>query len=424
LNTRLNIQCKVCGNIVLLKVYGGYVPENRFTYSCPECSITISGYLVWNTDTKKGLIKELSCSNAEIVDRNIGEKSHILQLATEFYTDKIKPYRLTDPTTFFSPYLFENAHSIEKSTIVKTIMAQFDEKLEITLRIWELYKKQNYKYLDRQLISQGFIQKPRFVTESLKVNYSRVIPEIVFDQYAFVFIKNESYSDQLSEVYKIMNTLMRVNSQEMLDLKKDLYNLVTYSDENIVQLLKSFAQYFRLIWPIILTNILQSENIQDIKEKKGILTTNFDMLMNYYVEAYEILCSVLPLFLGVQNIHSRGSRNYFEPEIANNFPKINTICLYEKQVTNKGNKTKFFDKENIFFPLLDHKVLDNVIRNSIGHHSFEYHSDQQLIKFKGRVGDEKELYLIEFGDLLYKTIYTTLCAFIIINFFKYEVNLP
>jgi len=145
------------------------------------------------------------------------------------------------------------------------------------------------------------------------------------------------------------------------------------------------------------------------------------MLKNYYVEAYEILRSILPLFLGLQNIHNRGSRNSFEPEIANEFNKIQTISDYDKQVQNKGNKIKFFNKENIFFPLLDPSILDNIVRNSIGHHSYEYESDQQLIKFKDK-SKNQELYIIEFGNLLYRSIHTTLAAFEIIMFLKHEVS--
>ena len=64
--------------------------------------------------------------------------------------------------------------------------------------------------------------------------------------------------------------------------------------------------------------------------------------------------------------------------------------------------------------------MNNIVRNSIGHHSYDYESDQQLINFIDK-NRSQELYLIEFGDMLYRTILTTFAVFEITMFLKHEV---
>ena len=284
------------------------------------------------------MVKEFNCNNAEIVmDRTI-VPSHFLQLATEFFTYKIRPYTMNDPLLIFSPFMLESMNSrrtMDKSSLVKAVTEEFDERFNISIRTWELYKKKNFKYLDRQLLLLKYVQKPRLAVEVLKVDYPKVIRKVILTPFSFIVLK---YRDKLQELLNMLRLELKKNRQEIINLRKDLNDLVTYSDENAIQMLKNFAQYFRLIWPIILSDLFITDDIQSVKEERGILTTNFDMLKNYYVEAYEVIGAMLPLFLGIQNIHKRGNRNKFEPEIANEFRSIHTIADYDKQVQNKGIK--------------------------------------------------------------------------------------
>ncbi|PEZ76381.1 hypothetical protein CN380_21555 [Bacillus sp. AFS017274] len=80
---------------------------------------------------------------------------------------------------------------------------------------------------------------------------------------------------------------------------------------------------------------------------------------------------------------------------------------YDNKVVNKGNKIKFFEDENIFsnFHIFD-DILNNIIRNSIGHYSYVYVADKQLIKFKDK-NKNIDMYLIEFGELLLRTFFAT-----------------
>jgi hypothetical protein len=418
MNYNISLECEVCKNKIRLKVYGGYENRNPFTYSCPECKITISGSLIWNENPENGFIKEFKCNNAKQCSKE-GDESHLLQLATEFFTDKIKKIKRKDPTMFFSPFMMDNSSfelKQKKINLIQYITHYFEENMLITIRLWELYKNKNHKYLNRQLLFYEFVE-PVPMGQILKVNYEETIVEVLYRPF-IPFLTESGYNKRIIQLRSKLNYIKRNNLGEIKKLKRDLQEKITYSDENIIHLLKSFAEYYRYLWPIILSEIYQDNQIDTIKESKGILTSNFESLKNYYVEVFEILGSILPLFLGLQNISLRGSRNSFEEEVSKSFSKIRTIVDYDKKVTNKGNKVKYFDNENIFLNYFDvEKILDNSIRNSIGHHSYLYDSDNQLINFIDR-GKNKNMYLIEFGSLLYKTFYATFAALEVIMFLK------
>ncbi|MGI8383188.1 hypothetical protein [Robertmurraya sp. P23] len=419
MNHNLNLKCEVCSNVVRLKIYGGHELVNPFAYSCPECNVTISGNLIWNEDMKEGLIKEFKCSNAVSVSIEDGKESHMLQIATEFFTDKIKEFNNADPTLFFSPFMMDEASfevKQKKKNIVSFVTENFERDFVVTIRIWELYKKKNIKYLNRQLLFNGFIE-PVPLGQLLKVDHDNKIMEVLYNPFRAFLLESGQYK-KLLQFRSKLEEYKRSSHDEISALQKDLYELTTYSDENLVHLLTNFSNYYRYIWPIILSDIYKTTNLDDIKTSKGILTANFEILKNYYVEAFEILCSLLPVFLGLQNIRLRGKRNNFEEKISTDFPSIKTIIDYDKKVINKGNKVKYFERENIFSNIFDiNATLNNSIRNSIGHHSYSYEADQQLIILKER-NKTSNLFLIEFGEMLLKTFYASFTALEVIMFLK------
>lgn len=422
MNHNINLKCKVCSNVVRLKIYGGYELENPFAFSCPECNITIQGHLIWNEKLENGFIKEFKCNNANITEDKDTE-SHLLQIATEFFTDKIKKIDISDPTMILSPFMMDQS-SFElkqrKTSFVKYVTEEFEEQFTVTLRLWELYKHKNFIYLDRQLLKHGFVE-PVVLGTVLKIDYPKKIMDVLYKP--FIIFLTESGGTQ--DIASIRNMLVKANKlypTEVRELYKDLQELLQNSDENIIHLLGNFYEYYRFIWPVVLSEIYRTHNIDDIKEKKGILTTNFEMLKNYYVEAFEILSTILPIFMGLQNIINRGDRNKFNEVTQSKFPKIKNIQDYDKQVVNKGNKIKFFEDENVFEEIFDIPfILDNSIRNSIGHHSYTYISDLQLISFKDRK-KQWDLFLIEFGRILYKTFNATFIALEVIMYMNTKIH--
>lgn len=421
MNHNLNLKCEVCENIVRLKVYGGYKNENFFSYSCPECSINIDGRLIWNENLEEGFIKEFQCNNATESVKE-GKESHILQIATEFYTDKIKRFDPDDISLFFSPFMKDtssNEMKFKKTSLVKYTTDNFRDEYNNAMRILQLYKNRKFKYLDRQLLLHKYI-KPVPLGQLLKIDYQNVITDVVYSPFR-IFLGEKGYDKKITSLRYVLNSVKKRNNNETLKLKEEMKELVSSSEEDLVHLLENFYNYHHYIWPVILSTIYKTENIDEIKKNQGILTTNFEALKNYYVESFEVLCNVLPLFLGIQNIKLRNDRNKFSTEMEKNFPKIKTIIDFDEKVSNKGNKIKFFENENIFSDYFDIKsTLNNAIRNSIGHHSYQYESENQLIKFQDRK-NSFELYLIEFSELLFETFFATFIAIEIIWFYK-DIN--
>lgn len=417
MNHNMNLECEVCKNAVLLKVYAGYVNRNSFSFACPECTVTISGHLIWNENLDEGFIKEFVCSNAVISSKT--DVSHVLQVATEFYTDKIKAWKTSDPSLFLSPYMMDNS-SFEikqrKVNVIQHTTDNFKNNFKISMRLWELYENKNYKYLNRQLLINKYV-KPVTMGQTLKIHYPSKMMEVLYKPFALILIES-GYEKRVRALRKILQQIKNKNPNEVIMLKRDLENILSYADPDLIHLLKNFAAYYELIWPIILSSIIKEDDISEEKEKKGILTTSFENLKNYYVEAFEVLCSLLPIFLGLQNIYMRGNRDTFEQCIKRKFPKIDSIMDYDIKIQNKGNKLKYFEEENIYKNIFDSEdFLSNEIRNSIGHHSYEYEADKQLIIFKDR-NKSNEMYLIEFSNMLLETFFATFVALEVLTFLK------
>lgn len=418
MNYNFNLKCEVCENIVRVKVQGGYEKRNPFNYSCPECGININGILIWNENPEKGFIKEFICNNAS-ESHEFGNESHVLQLATEFYTDKIKKYDENDPTSFLSPFMMDSISfdlKKKKEELIEYITDNFNDNYNTSTRIWQLFKNDNKKYLNRQLLQHKFVE-PVPLGQVLKIDYSSKILDVIYRPYSVLLALNE-YDKKRKELRKMLNRIKKRNPFELTQLRDDLIHLVNHSDENLMHLLDNFSRYYKYIWPIILSETFKTNNIDEIKESKGILTTSFEDLKNYYVEAFEILCSTLPLLLGIQNIEIRNDRNKFNSKNEKEFNAIDSIVKYDKKVMNKGNKVKFFENENIFSNCINIKsILNNELRNSIGHHSYTVEADKQLITFEDR-NKSTRLYLIEFSELLLKTFFATFVSFEVVHFLK------
>lgn len=418
MNHNINLKCEVCENIVRLKIYGGYVKKNSFSFACPECSVSISGNLIWNENFDKGFIKEFISNNATICKEEKDE-SHVLQIATEFYTDKIKIWEEKDITSFFSPFMLDNSSfelKQKKADVIKYTTDNLKNDFKISMRIWELYQNKNYKYLNRELLKYQFIE-PVILGEVLKINYSSKIVEVLYKPF-FAILHESKYYKKHHSLNKFLNTTKNKNCAELISLKNEFNDIFSYLKSDLIHLLNNFSNYYEYIWPIILSNIINADDINEIKEKKGILTTSFENLKNYYVEAFEILSTALPIFLGIQNIYLRGNKDIFEQKISKEFSNIKSILDYDVNVKNKGNKIKFFKEENIFSGIVDWDVfMKNEIRNSIGHYSYEYEQDEQLITFKDR-NKKSEMYLIEFADILFNTFFATFIALEVVIFLE------
>lgn len=418
MNYGLNLKCEVCENIVRLKFQAGYVNRNPFSYSCPECGININGVLTWNENPEEGFVKEFICNNA-IQTGETGTESHVLQLSTEFFTDKIKEYDSSNPMFYFSPFILDSIPfdlKMEKEQLIQYIAENFNNNYNTSKRIYQLYKNKKKKYLDRQLLQHKFVE-PVPLGQVLKIDYSRKILDVIYRPYSVLLVKNK-YNTKIKELRSLLDKVKEKNTSELLLLRKDLIQLVEHSDENLMHLLDNFANYYSYIWPVILAKTFKTDNINEIKETKGILTTSFENLKDFYVEAYEILCSILPLFLGIQNIQINNDRNQFGTKKAKSL-KTDSIIKYDKNIVKKGRKVEFFEDINIFSEFFNiTSILNNDIRNSIGHHSYINETDKQLITFLDR---EKSihLYLIEFSELLLETFFATFVGIEVVHFLKH-----
>ncbi|OXT15842.1 hypothetical protein B9K06_18845 [Bacillus sp. OG2] len=417
MNMNSYLECEVCGNKVHLKIYAGYVEFNPFSYHCPECSIIIDGHIMLNPTN--GRIESKVFNNAKEIP-NGSKMSHFLQVSSDFFTDKIKDYNPTDPKLYFSPFIINIMKHGEitqrKGYFAKAFTQDVQKEFQISQRIWQLYKNKKTKYLNAQLIKYKYVT-PVILGQVLKVDHDDVILKVLYNPFKLLFMENK-YHKEISELREELKGIKNKYNEELLQLRLEFLDLINDMESSLVHLLSNFTEYYKYIFPIVLSSTFKTDDLNQIKYKQGILTTNFEHLKNYYVDAYEILCTGLAGFVGLQNIKLRGDRNKFHEEYRKSAKNINSIVDFIHKANNKGNRVKYFSTENIFKKYFDIVgILNNGVRNSIGHYSYSYNTDQQLVTFKDKNIDIK-LYLIEFSEILYKIFYGTIISLEVFHFIK------
>ncbi|RAT95705.1 hypothetical protein [Brevibacillus sp. Leaf182] len=418
MNINCFLECEVCENKIHLKVYAGYVEFNPFSYYCPECGITIDGHILLNLS--HGIIDRKFFNNAKEIPRE-SNVSHLLQVSSDFFTDKISGYNPTNPKLFFSPYMMNVVKHGGETTQLKASFAEIftsnvQTDFNINHRIWQLYKKKKTKYLNAQLIKYKFVA-PVILGQVLKVDHDDVILDVLYKPFK-ILLKQNGYYSEILDLRKELKKIKDKYPDQVLQLHLELKELINDMENSLVHLLENFVEFYKFIFPTILSSAFKTDDIEEIKNQQGILTTNFEQLKNYYVDAYEILCSGLVGFVGLQNIKLRGDRNSFHDEYRKSAKNITSIVEFIDKANNKGNRVKYFSTENIYNKFFDIcSILNNGIRNSIGHYSYSYDTDQQLITFKDK-SDEIKLYLVEFSDILYETFYGTIVSLEVFHFIK------
>lgn len=75
------------------------------------------------------------------------------------------------------------------------------------------------------------------------------------------------------------------------------------------------------------------------------------------------------------------------------------MATFNSQIKNVGNRVKILNYDPT--SEIMNRVFDNELRNSIDHRDYKYDYNKQIITYFNK-GEEKELYLIEFGERLFQ----------------------
>lgn len=399
------LRCKTCSEILRIRVQAGYYNWIPFTYECPECKVVCKGEIsipsqVSPSEKKNNeIIGNLkNCVHLEDEEVRIDESKWIVNLSSELYTEKIKE----DPGifAFFETALMKYAarnidtRPIEKS--VKEILTRIYSNSEDYTAYWNLYEKSS-PYLYRKKKENGLRVKHKSKNENQKIGF--------IQDYLYSEIRQSNYyKSSRDEIISKLKIIRKQHFQEFLKLSKIVSNNFIKLSGKLFTVTSNFLNYYNYILPVVLNEINQTYVIEEHKYELGIAQTDFEFLKSPFSENYEDLKDFLWILILINNIYYRKDikrfNDKFQLEFIHQSNTIsNNLATFNSQIKNVGNRVKILNYDPT--SEIMNRVFDNELRNSIDHRDYKYDYNKQIITYFNKA-EEKEIYLIEFGERLFQ----------------------
>lgn len=399
------LRCKTCSEILRIRVQAGYYNWIPFTYECPECKVVCKGEIsipsqVSPSEKKNNeIIGNLkNCVHLEDEEVRIDESKWIVNLSSELYTEKIKE----DPGIFaffetaFMKYAARiiDTRPIEKS--VKEILTRIYSNSEDYTAYWNLYEKSS-PYLYRKKKENGLKVKHKSKNENQKIGF---IQDFLYSEIR----QSNYYKSSRDEIISRLRIIRKQHFQEFLKLSKIVSNNFIKLSGKLFTVTSNFLNYYNYILPVVLNEINQTYVIEEHKDELGIAQTDFEFLKSPFSENYEDLKDFLWILILINNIYYRKDIKRFNDKFQLEFIQqsntiSNNLATFNSQIKNVGNRVKILNYDPT--SEIMNRVFDNELRNSIDHRDYKYDYNKQIITYFNK-GEEKELYLIEFGERLFQ----------------------
>ena len=348
------VKCNICGSVCDLKYQFGFSKNHPIRYKC-KCGISIRG----EYREEMGIEFE----NATILKEQVSP-SYVVISSGDFLTDL--PFRVEniEETFGFSPFIKATQmmdYEAYRNTFTRIIDYR-DNKSSIVRAINELYAANNKAVLN-MTIREKYDPDGQLFPLNNDADILRAVTMI--NQFQFLGLKNgnstrlvtnqfvsicKSYSSEISKLIDFLSELTY-----LLECKKQIYNVCDRIYEKI-----------DLLLPVIGIDFYKDKR-NCFTDKFAITTTSFEDVKQLYVDLYELICNLLIISIGLDNIIER--RNYNEVQKVEGL-NISELKEIPKKMRNKGNIIKLIDKEAPFGSLIC-TCLNSDIRNSIGHFSYE-----------------------------------------------------
>ncbi|WP_309890286.1 hypothetical protein [Archangium sp.] len=178
---------------------------------------------------------------------------------------------------------------------------------------------------------------------------------------------------------------------ETFDKRGTLHRL----EEKSLLLVGQFVDRFNYLIPAFGLRFYKNLG-QSLLEQKGITTTSFEDLKQFFVDSYELAADLLTLVVGWNNVCYRGAWAQMAPRRKD----IQTLSQFEEK--SKGIRIQQFLTGAEVFDSLLHPHMDVPLRNAIAHGSYRYEGVEQRIVYypSGREeeSDRQSIYLISFAQ--------------------------
>ncbi len=348
------VKCNICGSVCDLKYQFGFSKSHPIRYKC-KCGISIRGKYREGTG--------IEFENATILKEQV-VPNYVVVSSGDFLTDLPFQVEKIEETFGLSPFIKATQmmdYEAYRNTFT-SIIDYRDNKSSIVRAINELYAANNKDALNATIRAKYDPEGQLFPLNN-DADILRAVTMI--NQFQFLGLKNGNntriVTDQFistcknhsSEICKLIDFLSEFTY--LREYKKQIYNVCDRIYEKI-----------DLLLPIVSIDFYKNKQ-NCFSGKFAITTTSFEDIKQIYVDLYELICNLLIIPIGLDNITERNNYNEVQKVEGLNISELNEI---PKRMKNKGNIIKLIDKEAPFGSLIG-TCLNSYIRNSIGHFSYE-----------------------------------------------------
>lgn len=361
----------------------GFSKKHPIRYKC-TCGITIKGEYQENHG--------ITITNAKMIEPCV--PTFIVHSSGELLTQR--PHEVNNvletmgPTTFI---LATQTMDYEKFREEFTTVVNYrDYQNSKVNSINELYESQNIEVL-KNVIRNSYDPNAKIFPLNNEADILRAVTMI--NQFQFINLGNTTRrtADLLLAIFhknaiECTNYITFISSLNRIsEWKRKIYNICDQIYTKIDLLIPAIGiDYYYNKVPVF-------------NGELTITTTSFEEIKQLYVDLYELICSLLILPIGFDNILQRNSYNTITKVDG---IKVNDLSEMSK-MRNKGNIIKFLNMNEPFESLLC-DCLNSDIRNSIGHFSYKSeeiaNSNGQNIRFYS-INDTSKYFDISLVELCY-----------------------
>lgn len=362
------ITCNICGAVCNLKYQMGFSKKHPIRYKC-TCGISIRG--IYQEDI--GIRFENATK-----DKKDGLPDFVVHSSGELLT--IPPYAVNSAEDIMMPTTFILATQMMEYERFRRefthIISYRDNQYPIVRAVNELYNANNIVML-KKTIQEHYDKEGLLFPLNNEADILRAVSMI--NQFQFLDYDGKGTTRKVTDLY--METCKN-HSKEVNDFVLFLSHLnrIQMWKKRIYNLNDQIFSKIDLLIPAIGLEYYKEGKDELLSGAFSITTTSFEEIKQIYVDLYELICELLIVIIGFDNIILKNDFNVINAVKGLNVSSLSDVPNMRK----KANVLKLVDfnapLEKLLYP-----CLNPDIRNSIGH--FSYDSEEtaggkgQIIRF-------------------------------------------
>lgn len=428
MNINQSILCDVCNSGINFRYQVGFVEDIKIKFCCPKCGTPININLKIQQFPQR-IIPTIK--NASFTEENFQTMEFSFQASSEYVTPKsfLNPYNTFSDS---NPYLIFNLLSpfIQAQSILGgDNLIKFKEHCLSGIsskKYFNIYERLNYLFFSK---SPYFVSEINKQFKSLGVNDIKVenndksmLEGIYYFniRYFDSFLCNGYFEEKNKIILENINLLKEKNIDEFNKLVEKFTedNKINTYEKRILRTIDNYINHFEELIPAISLNYLKDpDSLNAVFSSFTTRTMTFSDIKNIYLEVYENLLEIYDLIVALNNIFYRNDFNtmHKRPKSLGFLKSNNVKYLDDFSNLNKGCKLHYLKIDEVFNKLMPN--LDNKMRNTIGHESWEYDEYSQKIKSENNIQEKS---LLEYAYECYNMFLNCVVIYKLIVDIKYN----